>query len=288
MSLLAPISPVLPPTGHTVDDALSVLDGKRMCVLTGAGISTDSGIPDYRGEGAPKNHPMSFKEFVSSPERQRRYWMGGHLGWQRFHQAAPNEGHLAVAGLEADGRASGVITQNVDGLHHDAGSRRVVDLHGRLDRVRCLECGQSYARSAVERQIAADNPGFVNAVSDELIRPDGDVDVPEGIEFRSPRCDLCTGALKPEVVFFGEFVPGSVFAHARALLDQSDALVVAGSSLVVNTGMRLVTLAKKRRMPIVIINRGPTRADQVATVRIEGGTSETLRALHVAVSDLIA
>ncbi len=288
MSVLAPISPLIPPTGHTVEDAASVLDGRRMCVLTGAGISTDSGIPDYRGEGAPKNHPMSFKEFTTSAERQRRYWIGAHLGWQRFHRAAPNEGHLAVAQLEVDGRASGVITQNVDGLHHDAGSRRVVDLHGRLDRVRCLECGQSYARSAVERQIAAENPGFVEAVTEDSIRPDGDVDVPHGIDFAPPRCDLCRGVLKPEVVFFGEFVPGSVFAHARALLEQSDALVVAGSSLVVNTGMRLVSLAKKRRMPIVIINRGPTRADQVATIRIEGGTSQSLRALRLAVRDLIA
>ena len=288
MSLLAPVNSLVPATGHTVEDAASVLEGRRMCVLTGAGISTDSGIPDYRGEGAPKNHPMSFKEFVSSPERQRRYWIGAHLGWQRFHRAAPNDGHLAVAELEFEGRASGVITQNVDGLHHDAGSRRVVDLHGRLDRVRCLDCGQSYARSAVERQIAEQNPGFTEVVSADSVRPDGDVDVPAGMDFVTPRCDLCQGPLKPEVVFFGEFVPGSVFAHARALLDQSDALVVAGSSLVVNTGMRLVMLAKKRRIPIVVINRGPTRADQVATVRIEGGTSESLRSLRLAVRDLIA
>jgi len=288
MSLLAPVKPLVPPTGHTVADAVSVLEGRTMCVLTGAGISTDSGIPDYRGEGAPKNHPMTFHEFMASEERQRRYWMGAHLGWQRFHRATPNDGHRAVAELEAEGRVTGVVTQNVDGLHHDAGSRHVVDLHGRLDRVRCVSCSQSFARSAIERQIAQDNPGFAESVSEDMIRPDGDVEVPEGIDFATPRCDLCQGVLKPEVVFFGEFVPGSVFEHAKALLHRADALVVAGSSLVVNTGMRLVTMAKKRRLPIVVINRGPTRADQVATVRIEGGTSESLRALRSAVRDSVA
>lgn len=288
MSLLAPVSPISGTAQHTIDDALQVLAGRRMCILTGAGISTDSGIPDYRGEGAPKNHPMSFREFMASPERQRRYWMGAHLGWQQFHRATPNDGHLAVAALEAAGRATGVVTQNVDGLHHDAGSRHVVDLHGRLDRVRCVDCGQSYARSAIEAQISRDNPGFVESVRDDQIRPDGDVDVAADINFVTPRCDLCGGVVKPEVVFFGEFVPGSVFAHAQALLARADALVVAGSSLVVNTGMRLVTMAKKRRIPIVVINRGPTRADQVATVRIEGGTSESLSALSLASHDSVA
>lgn len=285
MSLLAPLSPVVPPTGHTINDAAQVLAGRTLCILTGAGISTDSGIPDYRGEGAPKNHPMMFGEFMGSESRRRRYWMGAHLGWARFHQARPNDGHLAVAALEQRGIATGVVTQNVDGLHHDAGSTRVVDLHGRLDRVRCMDCGQSYARSAVEAQISAENPGFTDLVDDDLVRPDGDVEVADGIVFAVPSCDLCRGILKPEVVFFGEFVPGSVFQRAQALLAQSGALVVAGSSLVVNTGMRLVSQAKKRRLPIVVINRGPTRADQVATVRIEGGTSESLTALRQAVAD---
>ncbi|AVG23997.1 NAD-dependent protein deacetylase [Pontimonas salivibrio] len=288
MSLLAPLSSVVPPTGHTIEYAAEVIRGRPLCILTGAGISTDSGIPDYRGEGAPKNHPMTFNEFMGSEARRRRYWMGAHLGWMRFHHARPNEGHLAIADLEERGMATGVVTQNVDGLHHDAGSKRVVDLHGRLDRVRCMDCGQSYARSAIETQISQDNPGFIDAVDENLIRPDGDVEVPEGIDFVVPRCDLCKGVLKPEVVFFGEFVPGSVFRHAQALLAQSGALVVAGSSLVVNTGMRLVSQAKKRRLPIVVINRGPTRADQVATVRIEGGTSESLSALRQAVGDSIA
>lgn len=288
MSLLAPLSPAVAPTGHTIDDAAGVLEGRKFCILTGAGISTDSGIPDYRGEGAPKNHPMTFTDFMGSDARRRRYWMGAHLGWMRFHHARPNEGHLAVADLEQRGIASGVVTQNVDGLHHDAGSQRVVDLHGRLDRVRCMDCGQSYARSAIETQISTQNPGFSDLVDEDMVRPDGDVEVAEGIDFVVPSCDLCRGILKPEVVFFGEFVPGSVFQHAQALLSQSDALVVAGSSLVVNTGMRLVTQANKRRLPIVVINRGPTRADQVATIRIEGGTSESLSALRHAVRDSLA
>jgi NAD-dependent SIR2 family protein deacetylase len=288
MSLLAPLSPVVPPTGHTIGDAAEVLRGRTLCILTGAGISTDSGIPDYRGEGAPKNHPMTFTDFMGSESRRRRYWMGAHLGWMRFHQARPNEGHLAVADLEQQGIATGVVTQNVDGLHHDAGSSRVIDLHGRLDRVRCMDCGQSYARTAIESQISAENPGFIDLVDDSLVRPDGDVEVADEIAFAVPSCDLCQGILKPEVVFFGEFVPGSVFQHAQALLAQSGALVVAGSSLVVNTGMRLVSQAKKRRLPIVVINRGPTRADQVATVRIEGGTSESLSALRQAVGDSLA
>ena len=273
MSLLAPVTPLLPPSGHTVSDAIRVLEGRRFAVLTGAGMSTDSGIPDYRGEGAPKNHPMSFQEFLTSPERRRRYWMGAHLGWQRFQGARPNEGHLALAELEHSGWAAGVITQNVDGLHHDAGSNRVVDLHGRLDRVRCLECGQSFSRQAIERELAALNPDFAERIDPRLIRPDGDVELDDTSQFVPPQCDICQGALKPEVVFFGEFVPPTVFAQAKAMVESAEALVVAGSSLVVNTGMRLVTLAKKRRHPIVVINRGPTKADRVASVRIEGVTS---------------
>lgn len=288
MSLLAPLTRVVPLTGHTPEHAAEVLHGRRFAVLTGAGISTDSGIPDYRGEGALKNHPMSFHEFTGSLERRRRYWMGAHVGWSRFHRAEPNDGHRTLAAFEAEGRASGVITQNVDGLHHDAGSKRVVDLHGRLDRVRCLDCGQSFTRHAIEVQMTEQNPGFLESVNPDDIRPDGDVDIDPTTDFQIPQCDVCAGTLKPEVVFFGEFVPPSVFTHAKALLDQSDALVIAGSSLVVNTGMRFVTQAQKRKMPIVVINRGPTKADQVATVRIEGGTSESLVALSQLVRDQVA
>jgi len=285
---IAPVTPLHAPRVPGVDDALRVLSGRSFAVLTGAGISTDSGIPDYRGEGAPKNHPMSLNEFLNSEERRKRYWMGSHLGWLTFHAAKPNPGHLAIAQLEREGAASGVITQNVDGLHHEAGSRQIVDLHGRLDKVRCLDCGQSFARGAIARQIDDDNPGFSLRFDASQVMPDGDVKLSTDTDFVVPVCDLCQGMLKPEVVFFGEFVPTSVFQMAQKMVERSDALVVAGSSLVVNTGMRLVAQAQKRRKPVVVINRGPTKADQLATVRIEAGTSEALVAISEAVRVSVA
>jgi len=285
---IAPVTPLHAPHVPGVDDALRVLSGRSFAVLTGAGISTDSGIPDYRGEGAPKNHPMSLNEFLNSEERRKRYWMGSHLGWLTFHAARPNPGHHAIAQLEREGAATGVITQNVDGLHHEAGSRQIVDLHGRLDKVRCLDCGQSFARGAIARQIENDNPGFSERFDDSQVMPDGDVKISTDTEFTVPVCGLCEGMLKPEVVFFGEFVPTSVFQMAQKMVERSDALVVAGSSLVVNTGMRLVAQAQKRRKPVVVINRGPTKADQLATVRIEAGTSEALVAISEAVRVSVA
>ena len=288
MAHIAPVTPLHSPRVPGVDDALRVLSGRSFAVLTGAGISTDSGIPDYRGEGAPKNHPMSLNEFLNSEERRKRYWMGSQLGWLTFHAAKPNPGHLAIAQLEREGAASGVITQNVDGLHHEAGSRQIVDLHGRLDKVRCLDCGQSFARGAIARQIDDDNPEFSQRFDASQVMPDGDVQISTDTDFVVPVCDLCQGMLKPEVVFFGEFVPTSVFQMAQKMVERSDALVVAGSSLVVNTGMRLVAQAQKRRKPVVVINRGPTKADQLATVRIEAGTSEALVAISEAVRVSVA
>ncbi|MFM1952858.1 MAG: hypothetical protein RL187_67 [Actinomycetota bacterium] len=259
--------------------AIDVLRGKSAAVLTGAGVSTDSGIPDYRGVGAPKQHPMTFQNFMESHRHRQRYWLGSHVGWHRFAGAMPNLGHVAIARAEAASLFSGVVTQNVDALHHKAGSHRVIDLHGRLDRVRCVHCGQSFSRSAIASAIDNLNPWLQIASLDGRVKPDGDVEVTLSEDFVVPRCDMCDGILKPEVIFFGEFVPPTVFQQAATLLQRSDALVVAGSSLVVNTGMRLVSNAHKRKIPIVIINRGPTKADRLATVRIEGGTSETLDAL---------
>ncbi len=266
-------------SGAIIEGAVEVLRGRRATVLTGAGISTDSGIPDYRGEGAPKAHPMTFQAFMTSHTHRRRYWLGSHLGWGRFASATPNRGHTAIAVAEASALFSGVITQNVDALHHKAGSLRVVDLHGRLDKVRCIHCGQSFTRGAIAETIDRLNPWISTTDMDGSIRPDGDVDIAATDAFVVPRCDMCEGVLKPEVIFFGEFVPPSVFDQAAGLLARSDALVVAGSSLVVNTGMRLVSIAHKRKLPIVVINRGATKADRMATVRIEGGTSETLDAI---------
>jgi len=285
---IAPVTQLHRSVLPEIDEALRVLSGRSFAVLTGAGISTDSGIPDYRGEGAPKNHPMSLNEFLNSSERRKRYWMGSHLGWRTFQAARPNPGHLAIAQLEREGSATGVITQNVDGLHHEAGSRQIVDLHGRLDKVRCLECGQSFSRRSVADQIDRLNPEFSQRFDSAQVMPDGDVTVQTDEDFRVPECDLCGGMLKPEVVFFGEFVPSSVFQMAASMLERSDALVVAGSSLVVNTGMRLVAQAQKRRKPVVVINRGPTKADQLATVRIEAGTSEALVAISEAVRVSVA
>ena len=279
MSMTQAVSAVDAPLGVELERAIDLLQGKVFAALTGAGISTDSGIPDYRGEGAPKNHPMSYREFLASYERRQRYWFGSHLGWLAFANAAPNPGHTALAQAEAAGVSQGVVTQNVDGLHHQAGSHRVVDLHGRLDRVRCIHCGQSYSRNSVAEQITAANPGLDVSLTPGLVKPDGDVaaEVAEG--FVVPECELCGGTLKPEVVFFGEFVPPQVFTQAETILGGADALIVAGSSLVVNTGMRIVERARRQKRPVIVINRGPTKADSVASVRIEGGTSQALSAI---------
>jgi len=262
-----------------IDEAVSILRGRPAAVLTGAGVSTDSGIPDYRGVGAPKQHPMSFSDFLQSHRHRQRYWLGSHMGWSRFAAAEPNRGHEAIASAEEASLFSGVVTQNVDALHHKAGSLRVIDLHGRLDKVRCIHCGQSFSRQSIAHTIDLLNPWLEKRDISDHIKPDGDVDVAVSSEFVVPSCDMCDGVLKPEVIFFGEFVPTGVFDQAASLIARSEALIIAGSSLVVNTGMRLVNLAHRKKIPIVIINRGPTKADRLATVRIEAGTSETLDAL---------
>ena len=278
-SHIMPTASLAESPAQSIEDAVEVLAGRKLAVLTGAGISTDSGIPDYRGEGAPKAHPMTIADFLKSAEHRRRYWLGSHVGWKSFSDVRPNAGHYALAEAEEAGLVTGVVTQNVDALHQKAGSLRVVDLHGRLDRVRCVQCGQSFGRHHIADAIDALNPWFTEWVPSGDVRPDGDVGVSVPDAFESPACDVCGGVLKPEVVFFGEFVPPAVFAHAAATVASADALVVAGSSLVVNTGMRLVREGVGKKVPIVIINRGPTKADRLATVRIEGGTSESLQAL---------
>lgn len=261
-----------------IEAALDALAGRRIAVLTGAGISTDSGIPDYRGANSIPRTPMTFQAFLASATARRRYWAGSHLGWQRFRAATPNAGHRALARLEAAGVVTGVLTQNVDALHERAGSRRVVDLHGRLDRVVCLSCGQVYARDAVAGLITQQNPWLAETDA-AVLRPDGDADVSRIDEFLPPLCNLCGGILKPDIVFFGEFIPTDKFFDARALVTQADALLIAGSSLVVNSGIRFLDQADKRSIPVVIVNRGSTRGDGRATVKIDAGTSEALSAL---------
>jgi NAD-dependent SIR2 family protein deacetylase len=261
-----------------IERALAVLRGRTLAVLTGAGVSTDSGIPDYRGEGAPVRTPMTFSQFLQDSSYRKRYWAGSHLGWKRFDGAEPNGGHKALAALEGAGIANGVITQNVDGLHLRAGSRKVVDLHGTLDRVRCLVCQQLFARTDIAERISTANPWLDEPDAIEL-QPDGDVEVSHVDDFVIPECTVCGGMLKPDIVFFGEFVPLEKFSEARALVQSAEALIIAGSSLVVNSGIRLLDQASKRRIPVVIINRGVTKGDPRATVKVDAGASETLAQL---------
>lgn len=256
--------------------------GGRLVVLTGAGLSTDSGIPDYRGPGAPVRAPMTYQEFVSGLEAQRRYWARAHVGWSRMSQAEPNAGHRSVAALESQGRVELLVTQNVDGLHERAGSRALVALHGRISEVVCLDCRRGHDRTAVQESMSALNPGYVQRHAAAVVRPDGDADLQDPAEFGEftlPTCESCGGRLKPDVVFFGENVPKDRVERCYAALDRSDALLVAGSSLTVMSGFRFVRYAAKAGLPVVIVNRGPTRGDELATVKLEQGCSEFLTGL---------
>jgi NAD-dependent SIR2 family protein deacetylase len=268
-------TPLPPELSDGIDRVADLLAGRRVAVLTGAGVSTDSGIPDYRGDGAPKRTPMTFQQFTANDTFRKRYWAGSHLGYRQFAAASPNAGHVALADLEAAGATNGVITQNVDGLHKQAGSRTVVDLHGAMDRVLCLVCGQIFAREAITARIEDANP-WLDAEGAVEIAPDGDAIVTDIDAFEVPDCTVCGGHLKPDVVFFGEFVPAEKFREATALVHSSDALLIAGSSLAVNSGIRLLEQARRRKIPIVIVNRGDTKGDPRATIKLDAGTTETL------------
>ncbi len=263
-----------------------VLDllGGRTVVLTGAGLSTDSGIPDYRGPGAPVRMPMTYQEFVAAPENQQRYWARAHLGWSRIGRAEVNAGHRALARLEALGQVRFLITQNVDGLHERAGQRRFVALHGRISEVVCLDCGACTHRDDVQRQLTTANPGWLERHALVTQRPDGDVELEETGRFVVPDCIRCGGRLKPHVVFFGENVPKDRVERCYAALDTADALLVAGSSLTVMSGLRFVRYAAKAGRPVVIVNRGVTRGDDLATVKVDAGCSQWLTALARQVS----
>ncbi|KHK95296.1 NAD-dependent deacetylase [Microbacterium mangrovi] len=274
------IDPAIEPA---LADAIAALAGKRIAVLTGAGISTDSGIPDYRGEGAPRRTPMTVDQFFASDAARRRYWIGSHLGWKAFAAAEPNAGHRALAELEHAGVVTGIITQNVDGLHLRAGSARVVELHGTMRRVLCTRCGQVFDRRDIAHRLEADNP-WLATDPEVALGPDGDVRPESADGFIVPECTVCGGLLKPDVVFFGEFIPAGRFRGAEQLVHASDALLVAGSSLVVNSGIRFTERARRKHLPLVIVNRGATRADAAATVKIDSGTSEVLAALASALA----
>ena len=250
-----------------------VLVGRRWLVLTGAGVSTDSGIPDYRGPGSVARSPMTYQEFIGSESSRQRYWARAHIGWSRMSGAQPNATHRWLA--EHQDALAGLITQNVDTLHERAGHRDVIDLHGRIDRVRCLDCGTVTGRTAVHQRLDALNPGWSG--QEAMVLPDGDVALESTAGFVLARCERCAGRLKPDVVFFGESVPKDVVARCFSLVDDADALVVLGSSLQVMSGLRFVRRAAKVGIPIVIVNRGATRGDDLATVKVDSGVAETLR-----------
>lgn len=272
--------PISPAGADDLSHVAELLRGRRVAVLTGAGISTDSGIPAYRGLGAPpRRNPMTIDLFLSDEEARRRYWLGGHLGWRAFTAAEPNDAHRALARMERRGDVSGVITQNVDGLHLRAGSQRVVEVHGTVMRVQCLECRQVFDRRDVAAHIDERNPWL--RIPDEIdLNPDGDVTPRTAERFEVPICTVCGGMLKPEVVFFGEYVPGDRFRAAESMLRASDALIVAGSSLVVNSGVRLVERIRRRDAPLILINHEPTRADPWADAVIRVGTGQAIPELE--------
>jgi NAD-dependent SIR2 family protein deacetylase len=263
-------------------ELVAVLAGRRVAVLTGAGISTDSGIPDYRGPDSPPSNPMTIRQFTSDPVFRQRYWARNQVGWRHMDETLPNAGHRALAALERDAVVSGVITQNVDLLHSKAGSRNVVNLHGTYARVICLCCGEAISRAGLAEKLDALNPGFVEraeAVGGLAVAPDADAVVTETACFRYLDCPSCGGMLKPDIVYFGESVPRAVVGQSFSLIEASDALLVAGSSLTVFSGYRFVRHAATLGIPVAIVNRGPTRGDSLATVKVDGGCSELLTLL---------
>lgn len=257
---------------------------RRLFVLTGAGCSTGSGIPDYRDEqGAWKRTPpVTYQAFVGDGITRRRYWARSLVGWPRIAQAQPNAAHRALAALEAQGRCSQLLTQNVDGLHQAAGSRAVIDLHGRLDAVVCLGCGASSSRADVQRRLAEANPAWAGLAAGAA--PDGDADLEDRdfATFQVPACDACGGMLKPDVVFFGENVPRARVDAAMAGLAQADAMLVVGSSLMVYSGLRFVHAAVRAQIPVAAVNLGRTRADDLLRFRMAAPCADALRFLLAA------
>ena len=261
-------------------------------VLTGAGMSTDSGIPDYRGpDGTRRVTPMQHGEFTGSSEARRRYWARSFVGWQRFSHAEPNSAHRAVSHLQRRGVLGPVITQNVDGLHQAAGSPRVTELHGSLAEVVCLTCGDRSDRDLLQARMADANPGFELLAAGEApdasrvgsqIRPDGDIVLADELVagFDLPRCLGCgADTLKPDVVFFGGSVPRERVDACYALTDAAPALLVLGSSLAVMSGLRFVRHAARRGIPVMAVTRGPTRGDDLMTLRVDGSLAPTLGTL---------
>ena len=256
-----------------------------VAVLTGAGVSTSSGIPDYRdknGDWKQARQPIQYAEFAGSESFRKRYWARSYVGWQRFGQAEPNQAHYALAGLEAAGRVDTLITQNVDRLHSRAGSQRVIDLHGNLGWVRCIDCSDLSRRHDFQGRLHEANPDWHAKVFE--YRPDGDAELAEDsyADFEVPACNACSGRIKPDVVMFGENVPKDRVDESIAAVDRSAALLVAGSSLMVYSGYRFARRAHETGKPVAIVNRGKTRADDIATLKVDGDCGEVLAALNTA------
>lgn len=248
-------------------------------VLSGAGLSTESGIPDYRGPtgAARPATPMTYQAFTGSEQARQRYWARSHVGWRTVARAQPNAGHLAVTGLQRAGLLDGVVTQNVDGLHTAAGTVGVVELHGALDRVVCLDCREVTGREQLDARLSAANPGWRDRTA--APQPDGDVDLDDTSGFAVVPCRRCGGVLKPHVVFFGETVPRDRVDASFALVEGARCLLVLGSSLTVMSGYRFVLRAAKQGLPVAVVNAGPTRGDAQATVRVDAPLGELLPAL---------
>ena len=262
----------------------ALLRGGNVVVLSGAGLSTESGIPDYRGpEGKRRVTPMMYREFVESAANRQRYWARSFVGWRRFVAAEPNAGHQAVTALQEAGLLRAIITQNVDSLHQRAGARDVVELHGSLGRVVCLNCGDRTSRAELDERMRQANPHFVATAHE--VRPDGDVVLAdeEVRSFQLVRCLACgSDLLKPDVIFFGESVPKPVVAHCFAEVERSDGLLVLGSSLQVMSGYRFVVRASELGVPVAIVTRGITRGDEQASIRVDAPLGETLERLLAA------
>lgn len=271
------------PTEAEIAAALDLVAAtETVAVLTGAGMSTDSGIPDYRGPSSPQATPMLYDEFVSSAENRRRYWARAFKGWARMGKAHPNAAHEVLARLETHGRVRGVITQNVDGLHEAAGTANLIALHGRIADVVCLGCAVVTSRSAFQDELARLNPDAADdpEAGHAELRPDGDAVVSDWQGFVFPDCPACGGILKPDVVFFGESVPKPRVQACFDIVDEADLLLVLGSSLTVMSGLRFVHRAVKTGRPVVIVNRGETRGDPMATIKLELGVADFLTAME--------
>lgn len=263
-----------------VTDLARLLRGRRIAIVAGAGCSTESGIPDYRGPTAkPDRNPITYRAFTRSAGTRRRYWARSFVGWPSMRSARPNRTHHALVELAGVAHVTGVVTQNVDRLHQAAGQRDVVELHGALAEVVCLCCGDRTHRDALQARLAARNPRWAGRA--DTIAPDGDADLREGDEstFEPVGCERCGGVLKPRVVFFGENVPAYTADAAWRVVDAADTLLVVGSSLTVWSGYRFVRRAAERGQPVAIVNLGPTRGDGEATLKIEGRLGVTLPAL---------